>query len=65
MGDVTNANTNEPDLRDLFAAKALATLIDIAHDEDWSPARVAEMAYEYAAAMLASRVATGGSGSNP
>lgn len=63
MGDVTNAN--EPDLRDLFASKALPMLIDIGHDEDWTPAHVADMAYLYADAMLAARVATGGSGSKP
>lgn len=53
MGDVTNAN--EPDLRDLFASKALPMLIDIGHDEDWTPAHVADMAYHYADAMLAAR----------
>lgn len=60
MGDVTNANanvtnTNEPDLRDLFASKALPMLIDIGHNEDWSPAHIAEMAYHYADAMLTAR----------
>lgn len=42
-------------LRDWFAGQALATLVDIAHHEDWSPARVAEMSYHYADAMLAAR----------
>lgn len=45
----------EPDLRDLFASKALPMLVDIGHDEDWSPAHVAKMAYHYADAMLAAR----------
>ena len=54
----------EPDLRDLFASKALPMLIDIGHDEGWCVSETAETAYQYADAMLAARVATGGSGSN-
>lgn len=59
MGDVTNATNEEPTLRDLIAAKALPTLIDIGHDDDgnevWTPNEVAIAAYGYADAMLAAR----------
>lgn len=58
MGDVNRSNvtnTNEPDLRDLFAAKALPMLIDIGHDEGWGVGETAETAYQYADAMLAAR----------
>lgn len=42
-------------LRDWFAGQALPMLADIGHDEDWTPAHVAEMAYHYADAMLTAR----------
>lgn len=58
MADVTMTNANEePTLRDLIAAKALPTLIDIGHDEEWSVSETAETAYQYADAMLAARSA--------
>lgn len=47
--------TSGMSLRDWFAGQALAMLVDIAHHEDWSPARVAEMSYHCADAMLAAR----------
>lgn len=58
MGDVDRSsvtNANEPDLRDLFAAKTLPMLIDIGHDEGWGVSEVAGTAYQYADAMLAAR----------